>query len=128
MYIGDSKMSFNIWDTAGHEDYRMITANFLRGSSGILLVFDLLKEETFQGLNEWMKIIQDYADENAIIFLLGNKQDILNDEGNPTAGENRIKTFAEQNDIRSFFRVDPSPDPGFCQNQLQHSRKLPKAC
>lgn len=105
MYIGQSKMTFNIWDTAGHEDYRMITANFLRGSSGILVVFDLLEENTFKGLKEWMQIIQDYADENALIFLIGNKQDKLDEQGNPTSGEEKIQEFAKDNDIRHFFRV-----------------------
>lgn len=73
MYVQGSKMTFNIWDTAGHQDYRMITANFLRGSAGILLVFDLTKEKTFQALKVWMDIIEEYSEENAIIFLLGNK-------------------------------------------------------
>ena len=87
MYVQGSKMTFNIWDTAGHQDYRMITANFIRGSAGILLVFDLTKEKTFQALKVWMDIIEEYSEENAIIFLLGNKQDILKEQGEPQKDE-----------------------------------------
>lgn len=53
-----------------------------------------------------MDIIEEYSEENAIIFLLGNKQDILQEEGEPQKNEELIRKFAGDNSIRKFFRVN----------------------
>lgn len=98
-------MTFNIWDTAGHQDYRLITANFLRGSSGILLAFDLNRKETYDTLKGWIDIIDEYSDNNPIIFLLGNKADMLvSGEERPIA-TNLIEEFKTQNSINQYFEV-----------------------
>lgn len=36
------------WDTAGQERFRTITTAYYRGSMGILLVFDVTDEKSFQ--------------------------------------------------------------------------------
>ena len=98
-------MTFNIWDTAGHQDYRLITANFLRGSSGILLAFDLNRKETYDTLKGWIDIIDEYSDNNPIIFLLGNKADkLVSGEERPIA-TNLIEDFKTQNSITQYFEV-----------------------
>lgn len=66
----------NYWDTAGHEEYRMITANFLKGSSAIIIVADLSKEDSIIKLKEWNNMIKEYLDTKADIYLLGNKIDL----------------------------------------------------
>ena len=105
LIVQGSKMTFNIWDTAGHEDYRMITANFLRGSAGILLVFDLSKSNFFESLRTWMEIIKEYSDENSIIFLIGNKQDLLEKEEDGKRHQEEIERFMIGSDIEAFYRV-----------------------
>jgi len=106
MVVKDSKMTFNIWDTAGHQDYRLITANFLRGSSGILLAFDLKRRETFDTLKDWMSIIEEYSDGNAVVFLLGNKVDMYNDGSERVIPQALIENFIKENNINKYFEVD----------------------
>lgn len=98
-------MTFNIWDTAGHQDYRLITANFLRGSSAILLAFDLTRRETYDTLKGWMEIIEEYSDNNPIIFLLGNKADKLAKDDEQPISLELIEQFRKENSINKFFKV-----------------------
>lgn len=104
-------MTCNIWDTAGHQDYRQITANFLRDSSGILLAFDLSREETYHTLKDWMAIVRDYTDGNHTLFLLGNKVDAIQEDTRPL-GRDFIDKFVEENEIVHYFEVI-SFDAGF---------------
>ena len=106
MTVKETKMTFNIWDTAGHQDYRLITANFLRGSSAILLAFDLTRRETYDTLKGWMEIIEEYSDNSPIIFLLGNKADKLVASEERPIPINLIEQFCKENNINQYFEVD----------------------
>ncbi|KAI8867611.1 small GTPase [Ramicandelaber brevisporus] len=65
-----------VWDTAGQERYRSITSAYYRGAVGALLVYDISKASTFQNVSRWLKELQDHADSNIVISLVGNKSDL----------------------------------------------------
>ena len=44
-------------DTAGQERFNSITSAYYRSAKGIVLVYDLTKQETFEDLPKWMKMI-----------------------------------------------------------------------
>lgn len=83
---GDS-VKINLWDTAGHQDYRMVTANFLKGCSAIILVSDSTKLSSTADLELWKDTIKDYATDSTPVFLLANKADLLKDDDIPKAFE-----------------------------------------
>ncbi|XP_035285793.1 ras-related protein Rab-12-like isoform X2 [Anguilla anguilla] len=62
-------------DTAGQERFNSITSAYYRGAKGIVLVYDITKQETFEDLPKWMKMIDKYASEDAELLLVGNKLD-----------------------------------------------------
>ncbi|EDV25273.1 Ras-related protein Rab-13 [Trichoplax sp. H2] len=78
--VDDKKIMLQIWDTAGQERYKTLTKAFYRGTSGILLVYDITKKKSFDNIRYWMKCIADCYDgdlENApILFIVGNKNDL----------------------------------------------------
>lgn len=66
-----------IWDTAGQEQYRALTKSYINGSNGILIVFDLTNEKSFNDLNSWMDEIKNAIDVNKVeMILVGNKSDL----------------------------------------------------
>ncbi|TRY66098.1 hypothetical protein DNTS_035588 [Danionella cerebrum] len=69
------KIRLQIWDTAGQERFNSITSAYYRGAKGIVLVYDITKQETFDDLPKWMKMIDKYASEDAELLLVGNKLD-----------------------------------------------------
>lgn len=44
-------------DTAGQERFNSITSAYYRGAKGIIVVYDITKQETFEDLPKWMKMI-----------------------------------------------------------------------
>lgn len=81
--VKGEQMKLNIWDTAGHQDYKMITASFLKGCAGIVIVYDTLSGDWTPSVEDWMDIIRKYSDGQPPIFLVGNKFDILPEESRP---------------------------------------------
>jgi len=71
------KIKLQIWDTAGEERYRTITASYYRGAHAIAIVFDLTKMETFEHVKRWIEDINKYAKENVLKFIIGNKSDLV---------------------------------------------------
>lgn len=65
-----------VWDTAGQERYRAITSCFYRGAVGAMLVYDICKPSSFENIARWLKELQDHADSNIVVMLVGNKTDL----------------------------------------------------
>ncbi|CAM2108270.1 ras-related protein Rab-11A-like [Lepidochelys kempii] len=90
-----------IWDTAGQERYRAITSAYYRGAVGALLVYDIAKYLTYENAERWLKELQDHADANIVIMLVGNKSDLRHLRAVPT---DEAKSFAEKNGL-SFIET-----------------------
>ncbi|XP_019371664.1 PREDICTED: ras-related protein Rab-11A-like [Gavialis gangeticus] len=98
----DSKtVKAQIWDTAGQERYRAITSAYYRGAVGALLVYDIAKYLTYEDAERWLRELQDHADVNIVIMLVGNKSDLRHLRAVPT---DEAKSFAEKNGL-SFIET-----------------------
>ena len=72
----EQKIKFNYIDTAGQEKFRAISSNYLKGTNGALLVFDITQKETFDLINYWIDIIKENNGSNIAKILFGNKSDL----------------------------------------------------
>ena len=57
MYLEDRTVRLQLWDTAGQERFRTITTSYVRGSEGILLVYDVTDRNSFESISSWMEQI-----------------------------------------------------------------------
>ncbi len=73
----DLYAKLTIFDTAGQERYRALTRQYYHHAQGIILVFDLTDENSFNSLNKWIKEIDDNT-KNVEVILVGNKSDLKN--------------------------------------------------
>ena len=64
------------WDTAGQERFRTITSSYYRGAHGIIVVYDVTDQESFNNVKQWLNEIDRYANENVNKLLVGNKSDL----------------------------------------------------
>jgi Ras-related protein Rab-1A len=69
-------VKLQIWDTAGQERFRTITSSYYRGAHGIIVVFDVTDQITFNNVKQWLQEIDRYACENVNKLLVGNKCDL----------------------------------------------------
>ncbi|CAL9728478.1 ras-related protein Sec4p [Monosporozyma unispora] len=74
--INGKKVKLQLWDTAGQERFRTITTAYYRGAMGIILVYDVTDERTFANVKQWFKTVNDHANDDAQLLLVGNKSDM----------------------------------------------------
>jgi len=94
-------MSIQIWDTSGAERYKAITTTHIRGADGAYIVYDISNESSFTHLNYWYNCLRDAADNDIIIFLIGNKSDLIYEEGRAVKKKDAID-FINKNQLQGY--------------------------
>merc|ERR1711881_702429 len=59
--IDGKRIKLQIWDTAGQERFHTITTSYYRGAMGIMLVYDVTNEKTFDNIHRWLGYITEHA-------------------------------------------------------------------
>ncbi|KAB0406137.1 hypothetical protein E2I00_018599 [Balaenoptera physalus] len=89
--LDGKKIKLQIWDTAGQERFRTITTAYYRGAMGIMLVYDITNEKSFDNIKNWIRNIEEVVSLTYTVFslqhassdvermILGNKCD-MNDK------------------------------------------------
>ncbi|KAK6347826.1 GTP-binding protein [Orbilia javanica] len=73
--LDGKRIKLQIWDTAGQERFRTITTAYYRGAMGILLVYDVTDERSFNNIQTWFQNVEQHATEGVNKILIGNKCD-----------------------------------------------------
>ena len=90
---GSSSPRLLQWDTAGQERFRTITSSYYRGAHGIIVVYDITDQESFNNVKQWLQEIDRYACENVNKLLVGNKCDLT---GKRAVETQTAKEYADQ--------------------------------
>lgn len=129
--VKDKVVKLQIWDTAGtlisncvfyvclfffyecvgQERFRTITSSYYRGAHGIIVVYDISEEETFDHIPAWLDDISHYANPNAPILLIGNKLDL---ETKRQISHEQAKEFADR---KNMITLETSAKDGVGVNE-----------
>ena len=94
--INGELVKLQIWDTAGAEKFQSITKAYFRGALGILVVFDLTDNDTFEKVSNWIDSINEIHEKISII-LVGNKSDL-----DHKVSREKVESIAEKYKIKYF--------------------------
>uniref|UniRef100_A0AAY4A354 small monomeric GTPase n=1 Tax=Denticeps clupeoides TaxID=299321 RepID=A0AAY4A354_9TELE len=91
--VDNINVKLQIWDTAGQERFRSVTHAYYRDAQALLLLYDITSKSSFDNTRAWLTEIHEYAQNDVVIMLLGNKSDMISsrmvrrDEGERLARE-----------------------------------------
>ena len=71
-----AELQFDIWDTAGQERFRSLGSLYYRNAKAALVVYDISSEKSLERAKEWIAELQQNAEPDIIITLIGNKCDL----------------------------------------------------
>lgn len=77
--IDSLKIKLQIWDTAGQERFRSVTHAYYRDAHALLLLYDVTNKASFDNIQAWLTEIHEYAQQDVVLMLLGNKADSTHD-------------------------------------------------
>ena len=124
--IPSTDLRLQIWDTAGLPLFRPILHSYYRGTSVIVLVFDLTNRKTFAGLSQWIEDCREYC---TLLVLVGNKCDqtlqrvVSHQEASVFATEHRLDGYYETS-ARDSDSVDTLFTAGVARPMLLHPQSL----
>lgn len=85
-------LKLQLWDTAGQDRYRNIVSSYYRGTSGLILVYDITNRNSFTNLDYWLNQCS-YPQLNCAKLLIGNKSDLT---GLRQVSQNEGKELADK--------------------------------
>ena len=111
----DKTYFYNLWDTAGQEQYRSLNRIFLQKGKIILLVYSIDNENSFQEIEFWLNYVKEnLEDEKTILALIANKSDLFERQ---KVSDDLGREFAEKNKMK--FNITSAKD-----NSAQFKRFL----
>jgi len=63
------------WDTGGQPRFRSIVNRSVRDASGVFLVYDVNKRDSFNNLSSWLHDLRAHADPDIVVLVVGTKCD-----------------------------------------------------
>ncbi|MEE9377759.1 MAG: Rab family GTPase [Candidatus Lokiarchaeia archaeon] len=82
-----------LWDIAGQSKFEVMRRHFYNGAEGVILIFDLTNLKSFESISNWYNDIHKNVKilkEELIGFILGNKEDLINERKVPSENAKKI--------------------------------------
>jgi len=89
-------VQLQVWDTAGQERFRALTTSYYRGAHGVILVYDVTEQSSFDHLMSWINDGDLYSGEEVTKLLIGNKDD---DQARKVIDPDAAREFAKDHQM-----------------------------
>ncbi|EDL34838.1 Rab40b, member RAS oncogene family [Mus musculus] len=96
------RVKLQLWDTSGQGRFCTIFRSYSRGAQGVVLVYDIANRWSFDGINRWIKEIDEHAP-GVPKILVGNRLHLAFKRQVPTE---QAQAYAERLGV-TFFEVSP---------------------
>jgi len=100
--IDGKRVKLQLWDTSGQGRFCTIIRSYSRGAQGILLVYDITNKWSFEGMDRWVKEVEEHAPGIPKV-LVGNR---LHLAFNRQVEQEDAERYAERHHM-GFYEVSP---------------------
>ncbi|XP_045477066.1 ras-related protein Rab-40C isoform X2 [Harmonia axyridis] len=100
--LDGKRVKLQLWDTSGQGRFCTIIRSYSRGAQGVLLVYDITNRWSFDGLDRWLKEVDEHAP-GVPKVLVGNR---LHLAFKRKVGERDARIYASKHSM-AFFEVSP---------------------
>ena len=101
--VGDSEVTLMIWDTAGEERFRSVAPSLIRGSDGLVLVFDLTSPQSLDDadiyFDMFLQTVEIPDPERPPVLLLGNKKDLTDENPQLRVSGDAVAAWCERRHV-----------------------------
>ena len=97
-----------LWDFGGQERFRFMLDSYVAGARGALLLYDMTRLRTLDGLDEWVKIVRTHDPDLPILFV-GTKLDRVEDI---TVSDDYAKEFLEPLNMFDHMKISSKDGTG----------------
>lgn len=115
--LDGKRVKLQLWDTSGQGRFCTIFRSYSRGAQGILLVYDITNKWSFDGIDRWLKEVDEHAP-GVPKILIGNRCHLAFKR---EVSEVSAETYAIKNDM-TFFEVSPLCDFNVIESLAELSR------
>lgn len=115
------RVKLQLWDTSGQGRFCTIIRSYSRGAQGILLVYDITNKWSFDGIDRWIKEIEEHAP-GVPKILVGNRLHLAYKR---QISEEQAAVYAIKNGM-AFFEVSPLCDFNIVESLTELSRLVLK--
>jgi Ras-related protein Rab-40 len=119
--LDGKRVKLQLWDTSGQGRFCTIFRSYSRGAQGILLVYDITNKWSFDGIDRWIKEIDEHAP-GVPKILVGNRCHLAFKR---QVSEMTAESYALKNDM-AFFEVSPLCDFNVTESLAELSRLVLK--
>jgi small GTP-binding protein len=109
-----------LWDFGGQERFRFMLDSYVAGARGVLLLYDLTRLRTLDGLEEWVTIVRKH-DKNIPILFVGTKLDRVEDI---TVADDYAQEFMEPLHMFGHMKISSKDGTGVKDAFKTISRKI----
>ena len=96
-------VNFNIWDTAGQEQFNALNTLYYQNAVGALLVYDVSIVETFDKVKDWVHTLQEAVGKDITFVIAGNKIDLISDKNMKDKNDAKINQYCTQQKCKHFY-------------------------
>ncbi|XP_014663519.1 PREDICTED: ras-related protein Rab-40B-like [Priapulus caudatus] len=115
------RVKLQLWDTSGQGRFCTIIRSYSRGAQGILLVYDITNKWSFDGIDRWIKEIEEHAP-GVPKILVGNRLHLAYKR---QISEDEAEAYALKHSM-AFFEVSSLCDFNIVESLTELSRLVLK--
>jgi len=119
--VDGKKVRLTLTDPAGQERFRTVTSSFYRKAHGVVIVYDITDDTSFNNCQHWLGEVTTYAKKKVIKGLLGNKSHEVDKR---LVQPDTAKKFSDDHGFDVFFEVSAQEGSNIDDAFIALTRKM----